>query len=58
VCAFACQDLVLNFFVATFDEDTGSWTYALRDIAARYVKSWFWIDLVRGADGVPCPRLI
>ncbi len=49
---------MLNFFVATFDEDTGSWTYALRDIAARYVKSWFWIDLVRGADGVPCPRLI
>lgn len=38
-------DMVVQFFVAYIDIDTGAFEYRFRPIAQRYLKSWFFIDL-------------
>ena len=39
-------DMLLNFYMGFFDELKGKWVYDLKAIRARYVESWFLIDIV------------
>lgn len=39
-------DIVFNFFLMFYDEDSGRWVYDKSIIAKRYLRGWFLIDIV------------
>lgn len=40
------MDLIMNFFMASLDLERGFWVVEHKEIAARYLRSWFTLDLV------------
>ena len=39
--------MTLHFFTAEYDERAGRWVYTVPVLGRRYLRKWFWIDLVR-----------
>ena len=52
-----CQDLVLTFFTARFDEENGVWMFHLPAIARHYLKTWFFIDVVSASTPCLCVHM-
>lgn len=46
VVLFFCADIILTFNTAVFNELTGLLITDRREIARRYLKFWFWIDIL------------
>ena len=49
-------DMLIVFNTAVFDADVGVWILDRREIATRYLESWFLVDLISILPSAPAPK--